>query len=109
MKNKKNSTNKKKKDSQSKLRKERLNRLVGVDMCACFPIYMGRCQGICRSTHTHGKTVECFCLYRVEQTEEYIAMNKKGKKSNDRGTEDSSDKDRRRERFKLKNENREDV
>jgi len=106
---KKKTANKKKLDKKSRKKKEKLNELIGVDLCSCFPMFFGKCAGICRATHTQGKTVECFCLYRVESTDEYIALNRKGKRSNDKGRDESSDKDRRRERFRFKNENRDNL
>ena len=96
-------------NKKSRRKKEKLNELIGVDLCSCFPMFVGKCAGICRATHTQGKTVNCFCLYRVEQTEEYVALNKKGRKPKQKETDEFSDKQRRRERFQLKNQNREDV
>lgn len=106
---KKNSSNKKKLNKKSRRKKEKLDGLINVDMCSCFPMFVGRCEGICRSIHTQGKDVSCFCLYRVKDTEEYVALNKKGKKPKSKEMDEFSDKQRRRERFKFKNENREDA
>ena len=104
---KKSNTNKKKLDKKSRRKKEKLDGLVGVKMCSCFPMFVGKCEGMCQLKHTHKKIVQCDCLYYVKDTEEYVALNKKNKKPN-RGADESSEKDRRRERFKFKNENRED-
>ncbi len=108
---KKSNSNKRDLDKKSRSKKEKLSGLKGVDLCSCFPMFAGRCEGICRSIHTQGKNVECFCLYRVEDTEEYVALNKKGRKPKSKSEEvdESSDKERRKKRFKFKNENREDV
>lgn len=104
--NEKTNSKKRDLDKKSKTRKEKINNLVGVDLCSCFPMFAGKCVGICRSIHTQGKIVNCFCLYHVEDTDEYIALNKKGKKSKRREIDDFSDKDKRRERLKFKNENK---
>ncbi len=106
---KKTNSNKKDLDKKNRRKKEKLNELIGVDLCSCFPMFFGKCVGTCRSIHTRGKNVECFCLYRVEDTEEYVALNKKGRKPKPKEVDELSDKERRKKRFKFKNENREDV
>ncbi len=108
MEKKKNNT-KKNLNKKDMKKKEQLNRLIGVSLCSCFPMFVGRCEGICRSMHTQGKNVECFCLYRVEDTEEYVALNKKGRKPKSKEVDGLSEKERRKKRFKFKDENREDV
>lgn len=59
------------KKKREKKKIDRLQRLLGIDFCACAGGHKLKCQGCCRENHVNPKTgrVECGELYQIERSE----------------------------------------
>lgn len=59
---------KEKKNSNKKhvKRAKRLKRFLGVDLCACGPANVTKCEGECRQMHTTSGKVNCSELYHID-------------------------------------------
>lgn len=65
------------------LKIERLKPLIGVDMCACAPMNVLKCYGVCRKKHTDERgRVACGELYQID-TSIFRTKKKWGKKNRD--------------------------
>jgi hypothetical protein len=60
-----------KEKGHNKKKREQLNILAGIDLCACGGGDRLRCHGICRKSHIDSKTkrVECGELYQIDRPE----------------------------------------
>lgn len=70
-----------------------LNILRNFDLCACFPMFTKKCEGICRQLHKD----QCPALYRVGDTDEYKNLKNKTDRK-DR----VSDKEKRRRKLERR-------
>jgi hypothetical protein len=46
---------------------DKLRLLSGTDLCACGPLNMFKCSGVCRKVHTKNEKIICSELYRVDE------------------------------------------
>lgn len=95
--------NKKKKDQK---RRDRLSRLIGIDLCACGAGNQSKCQGPCRVAHTDETTgqVKCCELYRIDNASMNQSDTRKPKRDwkfgrQREGRDNKSDRQKRREKF----------
>lgn len=92
----KNKTKKKKLDKLM-----RLKVLLGVDLCACGPLYRLKCQGKCRKIHTtENGDIKCSELYRIDPSI-FRINKKKGRQKKDNDGEYLKNKNRRRDKFEA--------
>jgi len=82
-------------------KKRTRQRLVGIDLCACG--HNRKCEGDCRKSHTKNGVFQCSECYRLEDEQDSSISRKRTWKYGKQNDSKNPEKDKRRERWKKKN------